>query len=247
MDYGLTDRVALVTGAANGIGAEVAGRLLDEGCHVIAVDREQVDLPSENASLLVPVICDLTDQRSSSLVMDVIDTEFGRLDVVVNNAAAVGAGTVLETNPGLLDQILRINLQVPFVLARAAVERMVQSGRGGSIVNVASINAIVGVRKTVSYSMAKAGLLALTRSIAIEHADDNVRCNAVVPGPVGTRLHDALSKHDRQARLQRIPMHRIADSREVADAVTFLASDRSSYVTGTTLAVDGGYLAYGTG
>jgi NAD(P)-dependent dehydrogenase (short-subunit alcohol dehydrogenase family) len=249
---GAAGRVAVVTGAARGIGLEIARVLGADGTSVVAVDRDEEALRDAVAGLeaagitAAAVCCDLAHAGAPGIVVEQAVHAFGRVDLLVNNAAIADPERFAAVDAASLRRTLTINLEAPYLLAQAVVRQMVGDGRGGCIINVASINGIVGVGRMSAYGVAKAGLIALTRSIAVEHAADGIRCNAVAPGPTTTRLLDGIEDAERERRLARIPLRRFGTTGDVASAVAYLASPASGYVTGHVLPVEGGYLALGT-
>jgi NAD(P)-dependent dehydrogenase (short-subunit alcohol dehydrogenase family) len=248
----LVSGAAVVTGAARGIGLEIGRVLGSEGHSILAVDCDEEALRDAVAELsatgigVVPVCCDLADPNAPDVVLETARREFGRVDVLVNNAAIAVPERFVDVSRDSLRRTVAINLEAPYLLAQAVVRQMVEDGGGGSIVNIASINGMVGVGRMSAYGAAKAGLVSLTRSIAVEHAADGIRCNAVAPGPTATRLLDGIEEAERSRRLDRIPLGRFGTTADVAAAVAYLASPAAGYVTGHVLPVEGGYLALGT-
>jgi len=241
----------LVTGATSGIGRAAALALAQRGWWVAASGRD----PGRGAALdaelggdgaFVPA--DLTeDGAPDRLVADVVDRR-GRLDALVNNAAAYDRATVAELPTEQLDAILAADLRAPILLARAAVRRMVAQG-GGVVVNVGSEAGIVAVPGQVAYNVAKAGLHMLTRSIAVDHAGEGVRAVSVCPGTTRTPLVEAAiaaasdpEAHER-ALAENRPARRLGRVEEIAAAICFAASDEAAFMTGTELVIDGGYTA----
>jgi len=181
------------------------------------------------------------------LVPYVMET-YGRLDILVNNAALGSYGKVTETTPEVWDELMNLNLRSVYLLSKAAVLEMIPGG-GGSIVNIASQLGMVGDTNHAAYCTTKGGLLQLTRAMALDHAADNIRVNAVCPGPIMTPHLEIQfrSQPNREAEIARvtakIPMKRIGTSEEVAPLIAFLASDDASYITGAIIPVDGGWTA----
>ncbi|MBS0353779.1 MAG: SDR family oxidoreductase [Proteobacteria bacterium] len=244
-------RVAIVTGAADGIGWATARALAADGCRVALVDlREEhvrqraEELGSDHRGYRA----DVSVEADVEAVLQAVIGHFGRVDVLVNNAG-VGDQTVptLEQSVEGFDRVLGINLRGSFLFSRAAAKAMVEQG-GGAIVNLASIAAVAGIPGRNAYGAAKAGVAAMTRSMACEWARRGVRVNAVAPGYVRTALIDDLERRgafDTAAIEARTPLGRMARPEEIAEAIAFLASPRASYVTGATLHADGGWLAFG--
>ncbi|MBS0368456.1 MAG: SDR family oxidoreductase [Proteobacteria bacterium] len=244
-------RVAIVTGAADGIGWATAQALAADGCRVALVDLRE-DLAQQRADELGSVHrgyrADVSVEADVDAVQRAVIEEFGRVDVLVNNAG-IGDQTVptLEQSIEGFDRVLAINLRGSFLFSRAAAKAMVEQG-GGAIVNLASIAAVAGIPGRNAYGAAKAGIAAMTRSMACEWARRGVRVNAVAPGYVRTALIDDLERRgafDAAAIEARTPLGRMARPEEIAEVIAFLASPRASYVTGATLHADGGWLAFG--
>ncbi|WP_374486052.1 SDR family NAD(P)-dependent oxidoreductase [Zoogloea sp.] len=244
-------RVAIVTGAADGIGWATAQALAAEGCGVALVDLRE-DLVRQRVDELGDAHrgyrADVSVEADVEAVLQAVVGHFGRVDVLVNNAG-VGDQTAptLEQSVEGFDRVVGINLRGSFLFSRAAAKVMVEQG-GGAIINLASIAAVAGIPGRNAYGAAKAGVSAMTRSMACEWARRGVRVNAVAPGYVRTALIDDLERRgafDAAAIEARTPMGRMARPEEIAEVIAFLASPRASYVTGATLHADGGWLAFG--
>ena len=239
------EKVAIVTGGARGIGRQIVGRLLEMGMTVVAVDLQAellAKLPGELNAAAGKLDCrtlDVTDSDAfTELVADVVQ-KFGHLDVLVNNAGITRDGLLMRMTDDNWNLVLKVNLTSAFVGTRAAAKYMVQQ-RGGSIVNMASYSGLEGNRGQANYAASKAGLLGLTKTTAKELASKNVRCNAVAPGFIQTEMTDVLPQQAKDMALAQIPLQRFGQPRDIANAVAFLASEDSAYVTGQVLSVDGG-------
>jgi len=187
---------------------------------------------------------DVGDMNQVQAFVDRVVTHFGRLDVMVANAGIAHSAPFLDHPEAEWHRVLRVNLTGVFFCCQAAARQMVKQG-GGRIITIASINGFRGVENLVGYNVAKAGVVELTKTMAVELAQHRVLVNAIAPAQIDTRLTRSLPAEARQRRTDRIPMGRFGEPEEVARAALFLASDDASFVTGHTLAVDGGYLAGG--
>jgi len=251
--FDLTGRVALITGASRGIGRATAELLAGQGAHVIVSSRKQEDLDEVAAAIIAAggkASAIAAHQGDSAALKDLIAEiggQLGRLDILVNNAATNPYfGHISDTDAGMIDKTLQVNIKGYFELSALASKLMKQGG-GGSIVNIASINGVRPGMFQGIYSITKAAVINMTLAFAKECAPWKVRVNAVLPGLTDTKFASALTKNEQilKTALQSIPLGRVAQPAEIAPAVLFLASDAASYVTGTTLTVDGGFLAGG--
>src|ERR1700722_10213008 len=245
-------KVALVTGAARGIGLAVAKRFLAEGWRVALLDIAEELLRSAVANLASPgrtlaLHCDVSDARAVNAAMAALSGRFGRLDALVNNAGVAVFAPLLETSDQDWERVLAVNLTGPFVCTKAAAPLMREHG-GGAIVNITSISAVRASTLRSAYGTSKAGLAHLTKQLAVELASLGIRVNGVAPGPVETAMAKAVHTPEIRADYHdAIPLNRYGLEEELAEAVFFLCSDRASYITGQILAVDGGFDAAGIG
>ncbi|PNU04407.1 hypothetical protein A8V01_20645 [Novosphingobium guangzhouense] len=236
--------VVVVSGGARGIGAATADRLAADGAHVIVLDRDIGALPEGREGHVL----DVTDEAALASIIDQIAAQHGRIDVLVNNAAiADDFRPTTEQTLAAFERGLAINLVAPLRLATAAA-RVMRTQGGGAIINLSSIAARGGLPRRGSYCAAKAGVEALTRQLACEWAQHGVRVNAVAPGYIatpGVMALEAQGKRSLRGIRRRIPLGRLGQPEEIADAVAFLASSRAAYMTGAVVPVDGGWSAFG--
>ena len=245
----LERKVAVITGAASGMGAACADVLHACGARVVVVDVDgdggartaaAVDGHFVHGDISEPAFC-------GQAIAETVE-RYGRLDVLVNAAGIMVRTKAVDTADDVYRRVIRVNLDGTFFMCRAAVARMTAQG-GGAIVNFSSIWGLWAGANAAAYSAAKGGISVLTRALALEHGRDGIRVNAVLPGDVDTPLlraggRDQPLTDDDIARMgESIPLGRVAQPREIANVVAFLASDEASYVTGVLLPVDGGYTA----
>jgi len=243
---GLTGKVAVVTGAASGIGAEAARRLAAEGVRVAVADLtdDAGKAVAEEVDGLY-VRADVTSADDVQAMYRTTIDHFGRLDVCVNNAGISPAedDSILNTEPDVWRRVQEVNLTSVYLCCKYGIAHLLDGG-GGSVVNTASFVAVMGAATSqVSYTASKGGVLALTRELGVQFARRGVRVNALCPGPVNTPLLRELFAADperAQRRLVHVPMGRFAEPEEIAAAVAFLASDDASFITASTFLVDGG-------
>jgi NAD(P)-dependent dehydrogenase (short-subunit alcohol dehydrogenase family) len=249
---GDASKVALVTGAARGIGLAAAKRFLAEGWHVGLLDIDRDTLGITYNALGAPeatlaITCDVAEPAQVSDAFAALASRFGRLDALVNNAGVAIFKPVLETTPEEWARVLAVNLTGPFLCAQAAAAIMRDNG-GGSIVNITSISGLRASTLRVAYGTSKAALAHLTKQQAVELASLGIRVNAVAPGPVDTAMAKAVHTPAIRADYHdAIPLNRYGLEEELAEAIFFLCGERASYITGQTIAVDGGFDAAGIG
>lgn len=243
---GLDEKVCVVTGAAGGIGAEIALSLARVGAHVALLDRNRtaceplVERIAQAGVKALAIACDIADSKDVARAALESERALGRCDVLVNNAAITARGSLLDLDVEQWNRVLSVNLTGALLCAQSFGKQM-RAGKSGSMIHIASIAASSPIPSSGAYSASKAGLAMLAGQLAIELADDGIRSNAVSPGLVRTPLsahyyEDPAMLH---ARTQMVPSRRIAEPRDIADVVLFLASDRSGYVNGQDLLVDG--------
>lgn len=251
--FDLTGKVALITGASRGIGEATARLLAEQGAHVVISSRKQEDLDRVAASIIASggkaTAIAAHQGESAALIhlMAEIEQRFGKLDILVNNAATnPHFGHIADTDMAAIDKTLQVNIKGYFELASLAAKLMKKSG-GGAIVNIASINGVKPGLYQGIYSISKAAVINMTQAFAKECAPWKVRVNAVLPGLTETKFASALTKNEQilKVALQSIPLARVAQPAEIAPAILYLVSDAASYVTATTLTVDGGLIGAG--
>jgi NAD(P)-dependent dehydrogenase (short-subunit alcohol dehydrogenase family) len=245
-------KVALVTGAARGIGLATAKRFLADGWRVALLDIEGKELARAVAELAkgddtLALDCDVSDAGAVAAAIEQIAARFGRLDALVNNAGVAVFAPLLETSDADWTRILAVNLTGPFICTKAAAPLLREHG-GGAVVNITSISAVRASTLRSAYGTSKAGLAHLTKQLAVELASLGIRVNGVAPGPVDTAMAKAVHTAEIRADYHdAIPLNRYGLEEELAEAIFFLCSDRASYITGQILAVDGGFDAAGIG
>ena len=241
----LDGRTALITGASRGIGRAIAVRLAEAGADIAGLDidadplQETAQLIEEHGRKFLAIQADVTHlSQMQDAVKRTVD-ELGSLDVLVNNAGITRDNLLIRMSEEDWNSVISINLTGVFNGVKAAARRMMRQ-RTGSIINISSVVGLLGNPGQVNYSASKAGVLGITKSTAREVAKRGVRVNAVAPGYIQTRMTEELGEEARQALMDNIPLQRLGEPEDVADAVLFLASDASSYLTGQVISVDGG-------
>jgi NAD(P)-dependent dehydrogenase (short-subunit alcohol dehydrogenase family) len=246
----LKDKVALITGAAGGIGRETSLLFAEEGARVVAVDindegcQETVDQVTAAGGQAIAVHADVSRAGDCEQMVADAESEFGALHILFNNAGIMDHddADAVSTSEEVWDHTMAINLKGVFLGCKFGIPALRRAG-GGSVINTASFVALMGAATPqLAYTASKGGVLAMTRELAIIHARENIRVNALCPGPLHTELLMSFLDTDekKQRRLVHIPMGRFGLAREMAQAALYLASDESSYVTGTDFSVDGG-------
>lgn len=248
MNQRFADKVAVVTGAASGIGEAVMIHLAEEGATVVALDRDAARLETAVASVpgnrAVAKTCDVADQASVDNVINGVASEFGRIDVLINNAG-IGPpvrGRLHEIKPGDWDKVIAVNVKGVYLLLRAVIPHMLAQGKG-SIVNMASVGSFRATPMSSSYITSKGAVLMMTRSAAIDYAADNIRVNAVCPGTTRTDILANTTEEQMEFLVSRSPQKRLGEPEEVAALVAFLASDEAPHINGSAYIIDGGRCA----
>lgn len=249
---GLNGKVAVVTGAASGIGRAVSRRLRAEGVRVVMADIVRPDAPSDDANQVEHgddfLRTDVTCREQVAALLDHARTRHGSLDILVNNAGVPLARSVVDTTDEDWDRVMGVNLRGVFLCAQTAVGHMRRQGHG-VIVNVASELGTVGARDCAAYCASKGGVIQLTRAMAVDHGAEGIRINCVCPGPVETPLLNAFldATGDRERAAEQTSgdtlLGRLGRPEEIAGVIAFLASSDASYMTGAVVIVDGGVTA----
>ena len=246
----LTGKVALITGAARGIGKALAVKFANEGADIAFTDLALNDdmmagikaTEAEIAALGVKCIGyagNAADFAQTEEVVNQIKADFGHIDILVNNAGITKDGLMLRMTEAQWDAVINVNLKSAFNFTHALIPIMMRQ-RGGSIINMASVVGVHGNAGQANYSASKAGMIALAKSVAQEMGPKGIRANAIAPGFIETAMTAALKDEIRQAWVEKIPLRRGGKPEDIANVATFLASDLSSYVTGQVIQVDGG-------
>ncbi len=246
MTADLSNRVALVTGSARGIGRAIALKLADRGASVVVNDLNNASEANQVAveirakgSQSVVILADISSSEEVIRLVDQTVSAFARVDILVNNAGITRDGLAMRMSDQDWDVVLATNLRGAFLCTRAVLRHMVRQ-RWGRIINIASVVGLVGNAGQANYASAKAGIVGLTKAIAKEVASRGITANAIAPGFIDTAMTQKLSEALKQEALRQIPLGRFGTPEEVGAAVAFLASEEAAYITGQVLNVDGG-------
>ncbi len=248
--FDLTGKVALVTGASRGIGESIAKSLAENGAHVIISSRKIEGCQQVADSIIASggsaeaIACHIGEMEQIESIFQQIEDSHGKLDILVNNAATNPYfGHVLDTDLSAFQKTIDVNIRGYFFMSTLGGKLMKKNG-GGSIINVASVNGVIPGPMQGIYSITKAAVISMTKTFAKECATLGIRVNALLPGATDTKFASALVKNPQilKQAMAHVPMDRVANPDEMSGAVLYLASDASSYTTGTCLNVDGGYL-----
>jgi len=250
----LEQRVAVITGSANGMGKAMALKFAQEGCDIVVNDLELdgaqkvADEIQSGGRRAVAIKADISNSKEVKSLIEESIRRFGKIDILVNNAGAAGGGSLEQSDEDEWDKVLALNLKGAFLVCKAAVPHM-KKRRYGKIINISSMGAVRPSVSVIAYHSAKAGILGLTRNLAFELAPFNIYVNCIVPGPIETPFWDPLSKgmsaENKKAFFaalakKEVPLGRMGTPEDIAGPALFFASDLSSYVTGQTLCVAGG-------
>ena len=243
----LYGKVALVTGSTSGIGLAIARCLAAEGVDLVlngfgdatAIEALRAELATTYAIRAIYDGADISQPAQIDAMVARAQAELGSLDILVNNAGITRDGLLMRMSEEDWDAVLTVNLKGTFVCTKA-VSRIMMKQRSGSIINIASVVGLMGNAGQANYAASKGGVIAFTKSVAKELSSRNIRANAVAPGFISSKMTDALSDEVRQKMLEAIPLSSFGTPQDVANAVAFLASDQSSYITGQVISVNGG-------
>lgn len=239
--------LALVTGGAQGIGLACAQALANDGARIILADINANGVHAAADKMgdgTVAMVCDMGDPEQIDTMYDEIESKYGPLSILVNNAGVANPGDFLETTIEQFRQVIDINLVGVFLSLQRAAKSMVAHKIEGAIVNMSSINAVVAIPTIAAYCSSKGGVMQLTKSASLALAPHNIRVNAVGPGSIDTAMLAGVNANPEAMKMvmSRTPMQRVGSAKEIGDTVAFLASSKASYITGETIYVDGGRL-----
>jgi len=251
----LAGKIAVITGGGTGIGQAIALAFAREGAQVAVAGRrleklqETVTLLKQSGTDALAVECDVTKAADTERLMKAAEERFGKVNVLVNNAGVLSVSTVETISEEDWDRVMATNIKGPFLMSRAALPPMRRVG-GGSIINMGSVLGIAAIRDRAAYCASKGGVAMLTKAMALDHAPDNIRVNCVCPSIVESEMTQKFfaeteaARKTRDARLVSIPLGRFGKPNDISGIAVFLASDESSWMTGTVIPVDGGVTAY---
>ena len=248
----LNDKVAIVTGAADGIGKASALAFAEHGADVVLADinaeaNEQSarDIADSTGRKTLAMHCDVSKQTDLQSLLEKTLEHFQRCDILLNNAGIIVAGDILDLDPSDFDRVLGVNLRSYYILSQLVARQMVEHKIEGTIINMSSLNSSLAIPRQLAYVTSKGGLQQLTKACALRLAEHNIRVNAIGPGSIKTNVLNAVMTDDaiKHTLLSRTPLRRFGEPSEVAKVAVFLASDYSSYITGQTIFPDGGRAA----
>ncbi|HON56215.1 MAG TPA: 3-oxoacyl-[acyl-carrier-protein] reductase [bacterium] len=241
----IAGKTAVVTGAARGIGKAICKKLAELKCNIAVVDVLAEDTEKTAAELselgisAKPYQCDVSDYSAVQELFKKINDDFGKIEIVVNNAGITRDNLIIKMSEEEWDKVIAINLKGVFNCTKAAT-RPLMKNRWGRIINISSVIGVMGNAGQLNYAASKAGIIGMTKSTAKELAARNITCNAIAPGFIKTAMTDKLPETEKQKLENLIPLKRLGEPEDIANAVGFLASEEASYITGQVLIVDGG-------
>lgn len=243
----LNDKIAIVTGSTRGIGLAIAKQFLKEGARVVINGRKQKDcdkIAKELGKNAIAIGADVSKAKEVQNLIDETVKKFGKLDIIVNNAGIVHMKNFIELTEEEWDRMMEVDLKGVFLCSQKTAKQMIKQGNGGKIINISSIAGFVGFPRLAHYCAAKAGVIELTKEVAIELAPHKINVNCIGPGVIETDMTKGLLNDEKmkQGLLMKIPLNRIGKPEDIAHAAVYLASNESDYTTGITLFVDGGWL-----
>ena len=250
----LEGRVAIVTGAGRGIGQQIAKKLAEQGAKVAVVDlkaewcEETVGLVKAAGSEAIGLGCNVAESADVDATVKAVIAKFGTVDIMVNNAGITKDGLLMRMSDDDWDAVLNVNLKGTFLFTRAVARPMMKNKAadgtqaGGSIINIASVVGIMGNAGQANYTASKGGVIALTKTTAKELGSRNVRCNAVAPGFIQSKMTDVLPEDVKKAYMDTIPLKRFGTAEDIAKCVAFLAGPDAAYITGQIVSVNGGMI-----
>lgn len=258
---GLKGKTALITGASSGIGQAIAIRLAQEGCNIAINYRKSAEGAEDTEEQAMQTACgqaeecgvrsllvqaDVSQETDITEMMNTVITHFGGLDILINNAGIQTERASHEIPTDEFDRVISVNLRGPYLCARETIKYWLEQQRTGVIINVSSVHEIIPRPMYISYSISKGGMENLTKTLALEYADREIRVNAIAPGATITPINEAWTDDPEKKAVveSHIPMKRAGTAEEMAAAVAFLASDEATYITGQTLFIDGGLTLY---
>lgn len=248
----LKGKVALITGAGSGIGRAIALLFAREGAKIVVADISEADgeksvgLIKKAGGEAVFVEGDVSKAEVARRMADAAVGEYGKLDILCNNAGIESVGTIVDVSEEKWEKVINVNLKGTFLCSKYAIPRIIERG-GGVVINIASVLGLIGSKGEAAYCASKGAIVSLTRAMALDFASQNIRVNCICPGSVLTptfrRVIGSSGDYERafKKNLEKIPLKRVAEPEEIAYAALYLASDKSSYVTGSVLVIDGGW------
>jgi 3-oxoacyl-[acyl-carrier protein] reductase len=248
----LGGKVAVVTGSSRGIGRAIAIKLAKEGAYVVVNSRKKesaqkvVDEIKRSGGKAIAIGGDVSNPKTAKKLVGAAVKEFGSLDIFVNNAGVISYANFLDLKEEQWDSLMAVDLKGVFMCSQAAARQMIKQGNGGKIINLSSIAGFIGFHNLAHYCAAKAGVIELTKQMALELAPYKINVNSVGPGAIKTAMTKQIESDPKQLKqiIARIPLGRMGEPEEIANVVAFFASDEASYVTGETIFVDGGWLTF---